>query len=168
MRGFVRTIGGFNVPGTIPSTFPGASEYWPTQWVNYTNFNHPRISNVFWAGAKYAVNTQLDLVGAFYYQHQYNHNFSVDSTTGVTTSAACSTTATRGTKPNGRTFTIYRMSSGRCAGSTDFISFVIDYRPVKRVDLYAGVMISNVYAGLATGFYATQNIAPSAGIRITF
>jgi hypothetical protein len=60
------------------------------------------------------------------------------------------------------------VSSGRCAGSTDFISFLIDYRPVKRVDLYAGVMVSNVYAGLANGFYATQNIAPTAGIRLTF
>jgi hypothetical protein len=37
----------------------------------------------------------------------------------------------------------------------------IDYRPVKRVDFYAGVMISNVYGGLANGFQATQNIAPT-------
>jgi hypothetical protein len=29
-------------------------------------------------------------------------------------------------------------------------------------------MISNVYAGLANGFPATQNISPTAGIRIKF
>ena len=45
---------------------------------------------------------------------------------------------------------------------------MIDYRPVKRVDLYAGVMISNVYAGLANGFQQVQNIAPTAGLRIKF
>ncbi len=50
----------------------------------------------------------------------------------------------------------------------DSISFLIDYRPVKRVDLYAGVMISNVYGGLANGYQETQLIAPTAGLRIKF
>jgi len=45
---------------------------------------------------------------------------------------------------------------------------VVDYRPVKRVAVYAGVMESNVYAGLANGYWKTQNIAPTAGIRIKF
>ena len=60
------------------------------------------------------------------------------------------------------------MSSGKCAGSTDFLSFMVDWRPVKRVDVYAGVMVSNVYAGLANGYYATQTINPTAGVRIKF
>ena len=29
-------------------------------------------------------------------------------------------------------------------------------------------MVSNVYAGLANGYLATQNIAPTAGLRIKF
>ena len=45
---------------------------------------------------------------------------------------------------------------------------MIDYQPVKRVDLYAGVMISNVYAGLASGYPATRDVAPTAGLRIKF
>jgi hypothetical protein len=63
-----------------------------------------------------------------------------------------------------------RLSSGSgcCAGSQDAISFLIDFRPLKRVDLYAGVMLSNVYAGLANGYQETQNIAPTAGLRIKF
>src|SRR5208337_1610862 len=60
------------------------------------------------------------------------------------------------------------LNSGKCAGQTDFLSFVVDYRPVKRVAVYAGVMESNVYAGLANGYWKTQNIAPTAGIRIKF
>jgi hypothetical protein len=34
----------------------------------------------------------------------------------------------------------------------DTFSLLVDYRPVKRVDLYAGVALSNVYVGLASGF----------------
>jgi hypothetical protein len=41
-------------------------------------------------------------------------------------------------------------------------------RSVERVDLYAGVMISNIYGGLANGYQATQNIAPTAGLRVKF
>jgi len=36
------------------------------------------------------------------------------------------------------------------------------------VDLYAGVMLSNVYGGLASGFVQAQNIDPTVGIRIKF
>jgi hypothetical protein len=48
------------------------------------------------------------------------------------------------------------------------VTFLIDYRPVKRVDLYLGVMISNVYAGLASGYQQVQDIAPTGGLRIMF
>ena len=36
------------------------------------------------------------------------------------------------------------------------------------MDVYAGVMVSNVYGGLANGYFATQTINPTAGIRIKF
>ena len=165
------TIGYQNVPGTIPGfNIPGtlANKNFPTQWVINNAYNIPRVANTFWVGAKYAVTPQLDVVGAFYYLGQNDYNFSVNSKTGVTTSAACTTTATGGTEPNGAHFTIYRASSGKCSGSTDFLSFLIDYRPVKRVDLYAGVMVSNVYGGLANGYFKTQTVNPTAGIRIKF
>ena len=53
-------------------------------------------------------------------------------------------------------------------GTLDTFSLLIDYRPVRRVDLYAGVSLSNVYAGLANGYQATQNIDPTVGVRIKF
>jgi len=55
-----------------------------------------------------------------------------------------------------------------CAGSQDAVSFLADWKPVKRVDIYAGVMVSNVYDGLANGFLNVQNIDPAAGIRVRF
>ena len=45
---------------------------------------------------------------------------------------------------------------------------MIDYRPVKRIDLYAGVALSNVYGGLANGYLAAQNIDPTVGVRVKF
>ena len=47
-------------------------------------------------------------------------------------------------------------------------TFLVDYRPVQRVDLYAGVALSNVYRGLANGFLQTQNIDPTVSLRIKF
>jgi predicted porin len=157
LNGF-QTIGGWNVPGTIPSTSPLAKSF-PTQWTNYTNYNVNRIAPYFFFGAKYAVTSQIDVTGAFYYQQQTDYN---SSTT------PCANANATFVEPNGTNFTVSRVNNGKCAGSQDAISFLIDYRPVKRVDLYAGVMISNVYGGLANGFQAVQNIAPTAGLRVKF
>jgi predicted porin len=152
-----RTIGGWNVPGTIPSTFPHASKFWPTQWISYTTYEIPRIAPYFWVGAKYAINPQLDVSGAFYYLQQSDYN-----------ATACTGALASFVQPNGNKLTVARSSNGACAGSEDFFSALIDYRPVKRVDLYAGLFIANVYGGLANGFPATQNISPTAGLRIKF
>jgi hypothetical protein len=60
------------------------------------------------------------------------------------------------------------LQSLMCTGSQDAVSFLADWRPVKRVDVYAGVMVSNVYGGLANGFPNVQNIDPAAGVRVRF
>jgi predicted porin len=153
------TIGGFSVPGTIPSTVPDASKLWPTQWINYTAYENNRIANTFFVGGKYQINPELSAAAAFYYLEQNNYNSS---------STPCGWANTTFTESNGNKFVVSRVNSSACAGSEDAISFMIDYQPVKRVDLYAGVMISNVYAGLASGYPATQDIAPTAGLRVKF
>ena len=151
LNGF-QTIGGWDVPATITG-----SKRFPTAWTNYTNYNVPRIAPYFWVGGKYAVNSQIDLTAAYYYQQQSDYNTTV-----------CATTNSTFLEPSGSKFTVTRSSSGKCSGSQDAISFLVDYRPFKRTDLYAGVMISNVYGGLANGFQATQNISPMAGLRVKF
>lgn len=152
-----RTIGGWNVPATIPSTVPGAAKFWPTQWITTTMYAIPRIAPYWWIGAKYAVTPQLDVTGAFYYLDQTNFN-----------TTACTGTLFTTVAPNGNKISVGRINSGNCAGSEDFYSVLIDYRPVKRVDLYAGLFVANVYGGLASGFPATQNLTPTAGIRVKF
>jgi predicted porin len=153
------TAGGFNVPGAIPSTVPGAAKLFPTQWITYNAYEINRIANTFFIGGKYQINPQLSAAAAFYYLEQNNYNSS---------STPCAFANTTFTQPNGNKFVVSRVNSGSCAGSEDAISFLIDYQPVKRLDLYAGVMISNIYAGLANGYPATQDIAPTVGLRVKF
>ena len=98
------------------------------------------------------------MTGAYYYQQQSDFNTSACT-------YANTTFATSGRKSSS---IANRVSSNKCAGMQDAFSALIDWRPVKRVDLYAGLMVSNVYGGFANGFQATQNIAPTAGLRIKF
>jgi predicted porin len=154
-----QTTGGYSVPATIVTTNKTIAKLFPTTWVSSTTYNDMRVVNVPFIGAKYAINSQLDVSGAFYYEVQNNYN---SSTT------PCKVTPTTFTYPNGTTATVLRTNSGSCAGTETVWSFLLDYRPVKRVDLYAGVMISNVYAGLANGFQQTQDIAPTVGMRVKF
>jgi hypothetical protein len=100
--------------------------------------------NVVWAGVKYAVTDQIDVTGAFYYEAQNDYS-----------TKACKGTGTH-------------INSSSCAGSLEALSLLIDYRPLKRVNLYAGVMLSNVYGGLASGYVQAQNIDPTVGVRIKF
>jgi predicted porin len=156
LNGFT-TIGGWNVPATIVSTNPTIKKLFPTAWTNFTNFNVPRIAPYWWIGAKYAITPYLDVVGSYYYLQQTDFNTS-----------PCVGSSTTFVEPNGNKFTVGRISNSRCAGTEDAFSALIDYRPVKRVDLYAGIMVSNVYGGLANGFQVQQNIAPTAGLRVKF
>jgi hypothetical protein len=50
----------------------------------------------------------------------------------------------------------------------DTFSLLVDYRQVKRIDVYAGVALANVYAGLANSSQQIQNIDPTVGVQIKF
>ena len=112
--------------------------------IAYGAYAIPRRMNVAWTGARYAVSDRLDLVGAFYWEQQGDYSRKLCVGTGVHT------------------------SSGACPGALDALSFLIDYKPLRRMDLYAGVMVSNVFGGLASGYQQAQNIAPTAGLRMKF
>ena len=127
----------------MPGNIIGNKNF-PTVWITTNAYDINRIYNVFWGGAKYAVNDKIDLIGAIYYAQQNNFSTAPCTGTGIHTSSAS------------------------CAGTFDAFSFLVDYRPVQRVDLYAGVALSNVYRGLASGFLQTQNIDPTVGLRIKF
>ena len=124
------------------------------------DLRHSEDRSLFWCfGAKYAVTPQLDVTGAFYYLSHTDYN---------TTACAGALSNTTLSYQTGINSLSHAQAAAPAPARKTSTSALIDYRPVKRVDLYAGLMVSNVYGGLANGFPATQDISPTAGIRIKF
>ena len=108
-----------------------------------TYFNDKTLQ-VFWAGIRYTVVPQLDLVGAYYGYKQNAY--------GTGSNAGCSTS-----------------QSGTCSGTENVISFDADYRLTKRFDGFVGVMYSGVKDGLASGFdFSRTDITTTMGVRFKF
>src|SRR4030088_3015822 len=123
-------------------------------------FNHTNINNtafgvnglgdktlqVMWAGAKYAVTENLDVIAAYY--HYIQNSFFGTPTGGPTPCSGA--------------------EHPQCAGTFDAISAAIAWRFAAKGDAYLGFMFSQVNGGLAFGFLQRNNIAPTAGLRFRF
>jgi len=111
-------------------------------YVTSTAYDNNKILRVLWTGAKYAVRGDIDVAGAFYHYYQNDYNTSACTDGGL--------------------------SASSCAGALNALSAMIDYRPAKRLNLYAGVMWSEVTGGLASGYLYHQNFGPTVGLRFQF
>ena len=172
-NGFSTIAQGIRVPaGIVYST-----TYLNNGAINRPAFDNNRILNTVWTGFKWSALSNLDVMMGFYYQTQNNYNFGWQK--GAYTAASCIGTGAFMTSP------VAGSSAGRCAGSQDGVSLLVDYKPVKRLDIYAGVMMTNVYGGMAAGYYSTyypipgntnyswksahtQSWDPTIGIRFRF
>ena len=126
--------------------------------VNSTAYINNKQLQVGWVGARYALRPDLDLSGAYYLAHQN------DYAPSNAKAGACGPNTVRaapGATPQG-TLNTY------CAGDLQAFSALLDYRPVKRVDLYAGFMYSMASGGIASGYLNDSNFAPTAGLRVSF
>jgi predicted porin len=101
------------------------------------------IFHVMWAGAKYGVTKDLDVVGAYY--HYIQDQF-VISAAGCTTASA----------------------NSRCAGTYDVYSLVLDWRFLPKWDAYIGTMYSAAFGGIANGDITRNNWATTGGVRFRF
>ncbi|MDE3177510.1 MAG: porin [Pseudomonadota bacterium] len=108
--------------------------------INNVAYNNTRTQQVFWIGGRYKISDTLDSGLAYY--HYYQSSFA---------KVACSNS-----------------SSPACAGTLDAVSFDLDWQFAKKFDTYAGVMFSQVNNGLSSGYLHTQNLAPTAGLRMRF
>jgi predicted porin len=97
--------------------------------VNNTNFTTDKVLQTAWIGVKYSITPALDITGAYY--HEWQNSFVNSSNLTGTCSNA---------------------SASSCSGSLDAVSLVVDWRFARHVDMYAGVMWSQVQNGLANGF----------------
>jgi predicted porin len=129
--------------------------------VNNAAFPSDRILQTAWFGVKYSITPSLDIAGAYY--HEWQNTFA----TATTTLAGCAVLAS---------------SSNQCSGTLDAVSLVVDWRFAKHVDMYAGVMYSQVNGGLANNFIvnnvgttvqarggnSSNNYDPGVGLRYQF
>ena len=149
--GIGNTLGGYEV---LPSG------------ITNTAYTINKIQQVAWAGAKYAILPNLDAAAAYYevWQNNYSGAACVDNSVLVSG-------APKGTTPQG-TNTAANNKAGKtsnnCAGTEPMVSFMLDYRPWKRVDTYAGVTWSEVTGGIATGYIKNTDAAVTAGVRVSF
>ncbi len=119
--------------------------------VEDNNLDSPKIVQIFWMGAKYAVDSKTDITFSWY--HQMQNDFRVPST--------CSPEAG------------FRAS---CAGSLNEVSLYADHHFTKRFDGFAGVAYSWVSGGLAIAiphgpgvpYNYDSNLAPTIGGRFSF
>ncbi len=126
-------------------------------------FPVPKVVQLFWLGGKVAVLPTVDVIGGYYHVWQNDYLGS----TATSTSCAPNAKLPSGT-PSGTPYTPQGTASALCAGHEDAISGVIDWRPFKRVDIYAGSMYSKVNGGLATGFFVNDNLTFTGGVRVSF
>jgi predicted porin len=129
--------------------------------VNNTNFPSDKILQTAWFGVRYAITPALDITGAYY--HEWDNTFA----TAAATVNGCS---------------VLGSSSSMCAGTLDAVSVVLDWRFARHVDVYAGVMYSQVTGGLANSFIVnnigttvqsvgsnrSSNVDPGVGLRYQF
>ena len=137
-----------NPSDDYPNGFPTIAEgiFVPPGAVTSNAYTVNRILNSIWTGVRYSVWSNLDLAAGLYYRTQNDYLPPPSVCTGTGTS----------------------ISSSKCAGSQGAASFLIVYKPLKRVDVYGGVMVSDVWGGFANGHLYTQNIDPTVGLRIRF
>jgi predicted porin len=95
---------------------------------------------VFWTGMKYSFTPALDVSGAWYHydQNAYNANNCGNN------------------------------SSSSCSGYEDVVSLVVDYKLIKRFDVYGGMMWSQVDNGLSNGYTHSHTMSTMVGGRFNF
>ena len=97
----------------------------------HSTYDINKTLQVYWAGLKWPITPQLDLIAAYYGYKQNSYVTGKD--------AGCSSS----------------ISSG-CSGREDTASALLDYRFSKRFDAYIGTFWSEVQDGLAAGYLLTD------------
>jgi predicted porin len=127
-------------------------------------FPAPKVTQVLWTGAKFAVLPTVDLIFGYYHVWQNDYLGATQTAAGANSCLPNTTVIA----PAGSGYGPQGTANAKCAGHEDAISGLVDWRPVKRVDIYAGAMYSKVNGGLANGFFVNDNLAATGGVRVSF
>lgn len=121
--------------------------------MTYTTVNaytRPEVVQSLQLGAKYNLNAQTDLIGAI--AHIWQNDFRTAAPDNCGPAAApCVGTA-----------------SGGRRGHSDVTTLTVNYRPVKRLDVYGGFVCSHGTGGQVSGCWADGNATFTGGVRLSF
>jgi predicted porin len=138
----------FANPSDAPASFTDISGYVISgSAIKTTSYNHDRILQVAWTGARYSMTDSVDVVAAYY------HYWQNDYSNGAKTSGFSTTCA------------IVKTAVSSCAGSQDAVTAMIDWKFAPKWDTYIGTMYTRLNGGLDSGFLAHDNWATTAGVR---
>ncbi|MCI4679400.1 porin [Rhodoblastus acidophilus] len=145
--GFIRAVLQ-NPSNSYPNGMPTGAYgiFVPPGAVTADAFTVPRRYQTVWTGVRYKILSNLSAAAGVYWDTQNDFL----PAPGICTGSGSAT------------------SSSQCAGGRYSYSFLINYKPLKRIDVYAGAMVSNAYGGTASGYLHTRNIDPMVGVRIRF
>jgi predicted porin len=146
-----------NVGGSTYSVLPNSIA---AGSINTTAYTVPEILQTASISAKYAVNPQFDVMVD--YAHIWQNNYDTNPGSGQA-GANCSAF-----NSVAQTYAGVGTIKPDCSGTTDVISILFDYRPIKRLDTYIGVEYSTGTGGMVSGFWASSNVAVTSGVRLTF
>ena len=102
------------------------------------------IFQVIWAGAKYGITRDLDIIGGYYHYIQNQYTLNVGNVCAIAT------------------------AHSQCFGWYDTYSWALDWRFAPKWDAYIGMTYSAAYGGIANGDISTNNLATTAGVRFRF
>jgi predicted porin len=128
----------------VPGGYFNSKGAFANNAITANNYNIQKVLMTWWGGAKYSFRPDLDFAFGYYFQSQNDFNSAVCTGSGI------------------------HISSNKCSGGQQGIGLLVDWKPAKRVDIYAGVMQTAVFGGLANGFNHQVNWDPAAGVRVRF
>jgi len=158
-----------NYPGGLSDVVSTGYDVLPSGIKTPEQYYNNRVVQIGWGGLKYSVFNNLDLIGAGYVINQNNY-YSYESAGGKAENCGPNTSygGPKTTEFPKGTYPLKGPANGYCAGNIYAGSGLIDWRPWKRVDVFAGLMYSTWNGGFSSGALNTWNIDPTAGIRISF
>jgi predicted porin len=138
---------------------PGAFTYggYNLAFTNNDNYFTDRNQHVFWVGVKYAVTPTFDIAASYYGQRQEFFTQGAAPVNGFGTSFTNVPGAGVANPNQAAACAQNSAASSGCAGGTDMLSLVLDWRFARHVDLYAGVSWQQKFGGFVNGYALSTN-----------
>ena len=149
------TIGGYQL-FTLQNLYKGGS-------ADDVAYQTARVLETAWGGARYETGPWA-FTAAYYWWHQDAYIYYNGKTCAAQTQA---NVVNYKSVAGGATF-VGNAIAPNCSGDYNQVSFLIDYTFTKHFDVYAGVSLSDIGGGLASGFLKDSDVAVASGLRIKF